>query len=154
MLPQVLLLAVFFKGATAFNPAQPLARPPTLLYSLKVSWGMWHPFKPLQGPSHPMAFTDPKPQSGTHKFIPPVILWKLNPRAPPPPLLPPTPPPNHQQSSLPTLPDLDDRYALTSSHGFSDEANWLIPGKVLVSRYPGVCSLLWSLLPADREGCH
>jgi hypothetical protein len=38
---------------------------------------------------------------------------------------------------LPPMPSLLDRTALEASHAFSDEANWLIPGKVMVGRYPG-----------------
>jgi hypothetical protein len=38
---------------------------------------------------------------------------------------------------LPPLPSIDDREELRRTHGFSDEANWLVPGRVLVGRYPG-----------------
>lgn len=41
-----------------------------------------------------------------------------------------------QSSSLPELPPLDAQYETAT--GFSDFANWLIPGRVLLGRYPFV----------------
>ena len=39
--------------------------------------------------------------------------------------------------TLPALPRLDAPAALKESHSFSDQQNWLVPGAVLLGRYPG-----------------
>lgn len=61
-----------------------------------------------------------------------------------------------QATVLPRLPDLDDPEVLMASHGFSEAANWLIPGHVLVGANPtkGRGSSLNRLVPIICDaGC-
>ena len=59
--------------------------------------------------------------------------------------------------TLPPLPDLDDGEALHASHGYSEAANWLIPGLVLLGANPtkGRGSALKRLWPIRCDaGCN
>ena len=61
-----------------------------------------------------------------------------------------------QSLTLPPLPKLDQPEALLKSHGFSESANWLVPGHVLVGANPtkGRGASLDRVIKICDEGCN